>query len=67
MIQSVENTISFTQQAPKVAHRRIELIPRTRNQERLVLALQDESQHIVVTVGPAGGLGEGGKQSMVKA
>jgi len=54
MIQSVENTISFTQQAPKVANRRIDLIPRTRNQERLVMALQDESQHIVVTVGPAG-------------
>jgi phosphate starvation-inducible PhoH-like protein len=54
MIQSVENTISFTQQAPKVAYRRIELIPRTRNQERLVLALQDADQHIVVTVGPAG-------------
>ena len=54
MIQSVENTISFTQQAPRVANRRIDLIPRTRNQEKLVLALQDESQHIVVTVGPAG-------------
>ena len=49
----VENTISFTQ-APKAAPRRIDLVPRTRNQERLVLALQDESQHIVVTVGPAG-------------
>jgi phosphate starvation-inducible PhoH-like protein len=54
MIQSVENTISFTQQAPRVANRRIDLIPRTRNQEKLVLALQDEDQHIVVTVGPAG-------------
>jgi phosphate starvation-inducible PhoH-like protein len=49
----VENTISFSQ-APKAAPRRIDLIPRTRNQERLVLALQDSSQHIVVTVGPAG-------------
>jgi phosphate starvation-inducible PhoH-like protein len=54
MIQSQENTISFVQQAPKVAHRRIDLVPRTRNQEKLVLALQDESTHIVVTVGPAG-------------
>ena len=53
MNQAVENTISFSQ-APKAAPRRIDLIPRTRNQERLVLALQDSSQHIVVTVGPAG-------------
>jgi hypothetical protein len=30
------------------------LIPRTRNQEALVLALQDPGQHIVVTAGPAG-------------
>lgn len=49
----VENTISFSQ-APKAAPRRIDLVPRTRNQERLVLALQDDAQHIVVTVGPAG-------------
>lgn len=53
MNQAVENTISFTQ-APKAAPRRIDLVPRTRNQERLVLALQDDAQHIVVTVGPAG-------------
>jgi phosphate starvation-inducible PhoH-like protein len=49
----VENTISFTQ-ALKAAPRRINLVPRTRNQEQLVLALQDNAQHIVVTVGPAG-------------
>ena len=48
-----ENTIAFTQ-APKVAQRRIDLIPRTRNQETLVMALQDPATHIVVTVGPAG-------------
>ena len=48
-----ENTIAFTQ-APKVAQRRIDLIPRTRNQETLVMALQDPGTHIVVTVGPAG-------------
>ena len=54
MHQTVENTIAFTQQAPKVAQRRIDLVPRTRNQERLVLALQDPDAHIVVTVGPAG-------------
>ena len=51
---TVENTISFTQQAPKAASRRVDLIPRTRNQENLVLALQNPDTHIVVTVGPAG-------------
>ena len=53
MNQAVENTISFSQ-APKAAQRRVELIPRTRNQEALVLALMDPDQHIVVTAGPAG-------------
>lgn len=48
-----ENTISFDQVAKPQA-RRIDLVPRTRNQEKLVLALQDAEQHIVVTVGPAG-------------
>ncbi len=48
-----ENTISFDQVARPQA-RRIDLVPRTRNQEKLVLALQDAGQHIVVTVGPAG-------------
>ena len=54
MNQTVENTIAFNQQAPKAFNRRIDLIPRTRNQERLVLALQNPDTHIVVTVGPAG-------------
>ena len=53
MHQTVENTISFTQ-APKASQRRIDLIPRTRNQEKLVLALQDPDTHIVITTGPAG-------------
>jgi len=48
-----ENTINFTQTKP-VKQRSIDIVPRTRNQERLVLALQDESQHIVITAGPAG-------------
>lgn len=48
-----ENTISF-EKAAKPQARRIDLVPRTRNQEKLVLALQDAEQHIVVTVGPAG-------------
>lgn len=48
-----ENTIRFDQAKP-VKERKIDIVPRTRNQERLVLALQDDSQHIVVTAGPAG-------------
>jgi phosphate starvation-inducible PhoH-like protein len=54
MNQVVENTIAFNQQAPKAANRRIDLIPRTRNQEALVMALQNPDAHIVVTAGPAG-------------
>ena len=50
----VENTIPFNQTPQKIQQRKIDLIPRTRNQERLVLALQDADQHIVVTAGPAG-------------
>lgn len=54
-MQQVENTIQFNQAQPKQHRPRvIDLVPRTRNQERLVLALQDVSQSIVVTVGPAG-------------
>jgi phosphate starvation-inducible PhoH-like protein len=48
-----ENTISFDQVSRPQA-RRIDLVPRTRNQEQLVLALQNPEQHIVVTHGPAG-------------
>lgn len=53
MNQAVENTIHFNQPLRQQS-RRIELIPRTRNQERLVLALNDPDTDIVVTVGPAG-------------
>lgn len=48
-----ENTIRFETAKP-VKERNIDIVPRTRNQERLVLALQDDFQHIVVTAGPAG-------------
>ena len=48
-----ENTIKFDQAKP-VKQRPIDIVPRTRNQEKLVLALQDVDQHIVVTAGPAG-------------
>ena len=50
----VENTINFNQTPQRVRPRPVNLIPRTRNQERLVLALADSDQHIVVTAGPAG-------------
>jgi len=48
-----ENTIRFDQAKP-IKQRRIEIVPRTRNQERLVRALLAVDQHIVVTAGPAG-------------
>lgn len=48
-----ENTIPFNSQ-PKVKQRPIELIPKTRNQENLVLNLLNPDQHIVIAVGPAG-------------
>jgi phosphate starvation-inducible PhoH-like protein len=50
---SVENTIDF-RPATKPKIRPIELVPRTRNQERLALALNDPDQHIVIAIGPAG-------------
>jgi phosphate starvation-inducible PhoH-like protein len=53
-MQQVENTIQFNQAPKQYKPRPIDLVPRTRNQERLVMALQDSDQHIVVTVGPAG-------------
>lgn len=49
----VDNIIPLDQ-ARRSQPREIQLVPRTRNQERLVLALQDAAQHIVVTAGPAG-------------
>jgi phosphate starvation-inducible PhoH-like protein len=53
-MQQVENTIQFNQAPKQQRLRSIELVPRTRNQERLVIALQDADQHIVITAGPAG-------------
>jgi phosphate starvation-inducible PhoH-like protein len=53
-MQQIENTIQFTQAPKQQRLRPVELIPRTRNQERLIMALQDTNQHIVVTAGPAG-------------
>lgn len=48
-----ENTIAFAPRIPERA-RVINLVPRSRAQERMVLALQDSGQDIVVAVGPAG-------------
>jgi phosphate starvation-inducible protein PhoH and related proteins len=49
----MENTIAFAPQ-PRERSRSIELVPRTRNQERLVMALLDWDLPVVVTLGPAG-------------
>lgn len=48
-----ENTIPFTH-APKTQLKQVELVPKTRNQESLILALNDVSKDIVVVSGPAG-------------
>jgi phosphate starvation-inducible PhoH-like protein len=53
-IAQVENTIDFSQAQQHRRPRPITLVPRTQNQEHLVLALLDSDQHIVVTAGPAG-------------
>jgi phosphate starvation-inducible PhoH-like protein len=47
------NTIQF-KDAVRNLPRQVSLIPKSRNQERLVLALFDSTQHIVVAHGPAG-------------
>lgn len=51
--QMVENTIDFTQ-AVKPRYRHIDIIPKTRGQEQLVLSLLDPDIAISVAVGPAG-------------
>ena len=49
----VENTIPFNPE-PRQRQRPIELIPKSRNQENLILNLLNSDQSIVVAVGPAG-------------
>jgi len=51
-VEQDNNVLQF--QTRKVANKPVDLIPRSKNQESLVLALQDASQHIVITAGPAG-------------
>ena len=48
-----ENTIRFEQAKP-IKYKPINLVPRTRNQEKLILALNSPDEHIVVATGPAG-------------
>ena len=50
----VENTINFNQPARKPKQRPIEIVPKSRGQEALVLALMDEKVAITIAVGPAG-------------
>ena len=51
--QQAQNTIAF-QPAVKIPQRPIELVPKSRGQERLVLSLLNEQVSITVAVGPAG-------------
>ena len=48
-----ENTIDF-QKATRASRRHIELIPKSRAQEKLIVNLLDESVPVVVALGPAG-------------
>jgi len=47
-------TIQFDQTKPKVNTKLVELIPKSVNQEKYILALLDETTDIVVVSGPAG-------------
>jgi len=51
-VEQDNNVLQF--QTRKITNKPVDLIPRTKNQESLVLALLDASQHIVITAGPAG-------------
>lgn len=52
---NLENTIDFrTSQQQTSRSRSIDIVPKTRAQERLLISLLDPSTHISVAVGPAG-------------
>lgn len=51
--QPSKNTIDF-RPSNKTSSKQVQLLPQTRGQEQLVLDLLDETNHIVITVGPAG-------------
>jgi phosphate starvation-inducible PhoH-like protein len=50
----VENTINFNQPEKRTRQKAIEIIPKSRAQERLILSLFDPETHITIAVGPAG-------------
>jgi phosphate starvation-inducible PhoH-like protein len=50
----VENTINFNQSEKRTRQKSIEIVPKSRAQERLVLSLFDPETHITIAVGPAG-------------
>ena len=50
----VENTINLNQYEKRTRQRAVEIIPKSRAQERLVLSLFDPETHITIAVGPAG-------------
>ena len=50
----VENTINFNQPEKRTRQKAIEIVPKSRAQERLVLSLFDPETHITIAVGPAG-------------
>ena len=50
--QQIENTIDFNQAVRKRKH--IELLPKSRAQENLVVSLVDPGNYITVALGPAG-------------
>lgn len=49
-----QNVVPITEAISYQKPKAITIIPRTLNQEKLVLALKDNNQHIVVATGPAG-------------
>lgn len=49
-----ENTIDFNQASRKNVPRHIELIPKSRSQEQVVIALTDPQNVITIALGPAG-------------
>lgn len=54
-ISVLENTIDFNHEEPRSRRQRsIELVPKTLNQERLILELINPNKDVVVAVGPAG-------------
>jgi len=50
----ISNTIEFNNATSRSIPRTINLVPRSRNQEQLVVDLQDSKKSIVITSGPAG-------------